>query len=209
VQYDTQAHIDRAVLSRCECERLVGMSKQISFETYREPVDGKPVFQLDIVTDGKNIKYPKLWTKIKPIYEVHVKKTLQDTAWVGPNPKLDFVFLKRYLPTERDYLGLHTDSNFFTVTYLLSDTSKFEGGELYMYSQKQTRNLENKIEEFSTKQRDTFVRHQHSVSKLPIVDYDIGDGMVFSGEDHYHGILPVTYGERYVLIFFFDKNESI
>lgn len=207
VQLDTKAHIDRNVLTKHKCDELVSLSKQISFEEYIEPVDGRPVFQLDIITDGNKIHYPKLWAKVEPIYETHVKTTLHNTNWIH-NPKLDFVFLKRYLPNERKYLGLHTDSNFFTVTYLLSDTSNFEGGEFYMYSKQQTKQLEKKIDTYSPEERDKFVQNEHKLSHLPIINYELGDQMVFSGEEHYHGILPVDAGERYVLIFFFDNSYS-
>ena len=204
VQYDTKAHIDRKVLTKRKCDELVSLSKQISFEKYVEPVDGRPVFQLDIIT-GNKIHYPKLWKKVEPIFENYVKTTLHNTRWIR-NPKLDFVFLKRYMPNERKYLGLHKDSNFFTITYLLSDTSNFEGGEFYMYSKQQTKQLENKIDKYSPKQKDKFVQHEHKISHLPIINSELGDQMVFSGEEHYHGILPVTAGERYVLIFFFDNS---
>ena len=205
VQYDTKAHIDRKVLTKHECNELVSLSKQLSFEKYVEPVDGRPVFQVDIITDGNKIHYPKLWKKVKPIFENHVKTTLHNTSWIR-NPKLDFVFLKRYMPNERKYLGLHKDSNFFTITYLLSDTSNFEGGEFYMYSKKDTQKLEKKIDTYSPKQKDKFVQNEHKLSHLPIINYELGDQMVFSGEEHYHGILPVVAGERYVLIFFFDNS---
>ncbi len=208
IYYDIRAHIDKKSLSHHECNEIVNFAKQYSFEKYEEPVDGKPVYQLDILTDGKKINYPKLWKKIKPIYENQVKEILDKTTW-ALNYKLDFVFLKRYLPTERKYLGLHKDSNFFTVTYLLTDTSKYEGGNFFMYTQKNTTTLEHKIDNYSPKEKDKFVNNQNNLSVLPIiVNYQIGDAMVFSGEDHFHGILPVTSGERYVLIFFFDNNLS-
>lgn len=208
IHYDTRAHIEKHALSLQQCNELVNLAKEFAFEKYEEPVDGKPVYQLDILTSGNKINYPKLWNKIKSIYYNQVKLILHNTDWIQ-NYKLDFVFLKRYLPTERKYLGIHMDSNFFTVTYLLTDNSLYEGGEFFMYTQKDTLKLEKKIDNYSPKRKDKFVNKHRKKSILPIIaNYQIGDAMVFSGEDHYHGILPVTSGERYVLIFFFDRNFS-
>ena len=44
-----------------------------------------------------------------------------------------------------------------------------------------------------------------SFKKLPIVDMSQGDVIIYKGETHLHGVLPVTSGTRYILSFFFNK----
>ena len=49
--------------------------------------------------------------------------------------------------------------------------------------------------------KDRFIKNYKN---LPIINYEKGDAVIYSGDNHLHGLLPVTKGERYVLIFFFD-----
>ncbi|AII17170.1 putative oxogluterate/iron-dependent dioxygenase [Aureococcus anophagefferens virus] len=200
---DEEAHIDRKALYYDFSQELISMAKKETFEKYDEPVDDEPVYQLDIYKENE-IFYPKLWNKILPIYESYIKQTLENTNWIN-KAKLDFVFLKRYQPNERKELTLHTDDNYVTFIFLLSEKNRFEGGQFYIYTPEKTKNMRNIIES-SIENKQTFINKELKLSKLPIVNFNTGDAIVFSGQEHAHGILPVNYGERYVLSFFFEKS---
>jgi len=200
---DEEAHIDRKALSYEQSTELISLARKYEFEKYDEPVDDEPVYQLDIYKENE-IFYPKLWNKILPIYENYIKQTLKNTNWIN-KAKLDFVFLKRYQPNERKELTLHTDDNYVTFIFLLSEKHSFEGGSFYIYTKEKTKNMQNIIES-SIENKKTFINKELKLSTLPIVNFNRGDAIVFSGEKHAHGILPVKYGERYVLSFFFEKS---
>lgn len=200
---DEEAHIDRKALSYEQSQELISLAKRYEFEKYEEPVDDKPVYQLDIYKENE-IFYPKLWDKILPIYESYIKQTLENTNWIN-KAKLDFVFLKRYKPNERKELTLHTDDNYVTFIFLLSEKNRFEGGQFYIYTPEKTKNMQNIIES-SIENKNKFINKELKLTKLPIVNFNTGDAIVFSGQEHAHGILPVNYGERYVLSFFFEKS---
>ena len=98
-------------------------------------------------------------------------------------------------------MSLHTDNNYFTIGILLSSINDFNGGDLYIFDYKKSKEYDH-INDLSTDKKDKFIRKYNN---LPIINYEQGDAVIYSGNEHLHGLLPVTKGERYVLIFFFDK----
>ena len=199
---DSTGFLEKNILSVKKCNQLIQLSKKYTFTTDEEPVDNKPVYQIDIITSRDKIDNPDLWKEIQPIYIEKLIPIMNKIPWLSSlNYTLDFVFLKRYKPDERTHLGLHTDDNFFTIGILLSSINDFSGGELYIFNTKQTQQYEA-INDMDTKEKDNFIRNYKN---LPILNYNQGDIVAYTGDTHLHGTLPVTNGERYVLIFFFDK----
>lgn len=187
-----EVSIKKNILSKSECNKLIDVANKYHFDTYLEPVDNDPVFQIDINVEGK-IMNQELWDMCKKIQKKHMGHIKRPVS---------FVFLKRYKPEERTRLYIHFDTSSYTSSFLLSDTSEFEGGELYIFDKKKSRELEDthKFGKMSKENIDKFIENY---PKLPKANYERGDMISYNGTQHLHGILPVTKGSRYVLSFFF------
>ena len=193
---DGTCFIQHNVLTRSECNNIIDIASKYEFKKEIEMVDGKPEYQIDILDEG--VQNEELWKMCKKIYTEKLKPILNSEKWLKMrNNKLDFIFLKKYSPTERSHIPLHLDDNHLTMSFLLSDTRNFKGGELYIFDTNESNKLDMNL---TVKERDRFV---NSYKNLPIVPYSQGDVSVYTGGIHAHGILPVTKGERYILTFFF------
>ena len=194
--------LEKSVLSKSECEELIQIAKKYDLETKNDEVDEKPELQIDIIaTSGVN---EELWKACKPIYLNKLKPILESTPWISSDQRINFVFLRRYEKNERTHIPMHTDDSYLTMSFLLSDTKDFEGGEIYIFDTKSSEEIDNWDENFyeETSNREEYVT---SHPNLPILDYQQGDLAVYTGGKNYHGTLPVKGGERYILTFFLDK----
>ena len=194
--------LEKSILSKSECEELIQIAKKYDLETKNDEVDEKPELQIDIIAEsGVN---EELWEACKPIYLNKLKPILESTPWIPPDQRVNFVFLRRYEKNERTHIPMHTDDSYLTMSFLLSDTKDFEGGEIYIFDTKSSEEIDNWGENFyeETSNREEYVT---SHPNLPILDYQQGDLAVYTGGKNYHGTLPVKGGERYILSFFLDK----
>ena len=188
--------IHKNLLSKNLCENIIKTSYKYELDNYLDVIDDKPAYEIEIY-DSENNKDPiankELWAISKKIYDLHLK---------NENPNLpDYVFLRRYNKEQRGDLPVHLDQDKKTVSFLLSSRSDFEGGDLYIFDQKITdkyRYIGNK----SPTIRNNFVRN---FKDIPIVKCNQGDMISYSGKNHLHGVLPITKGVRYTLIFFFEN----
>lgn len=191
---DNTYTIRKNVLSKDLCENVIKVSHKYKLDNYLDEVDGEQANQIDIYDDkeGEPVLNKELWDICNNIYKVHIKK-------YEPNPP-GYVFLRRYTPNERFVLPIHLDENRRTVSFLISSKKDCEGGELYLFDRKTTK--ENRYINYKTPRvKQEFL---NKFKKLPIVDYDQGDMLSYSGDHHLHGVLPVTKGFRYAMCFFFD-----
>ena len=198
---DDTCFIQHNVLTRSECNEIINVAKKYKLNTIPENVDGNPEYQIDILDEG--IKNEELWKISNKIYEEKLKPIFRSEKWLSSKKhELDFVFLKKYSPHERSYIPLHLDDNYLTMSFLLSNTENFDGGELYVFDLNQSNKISNidKNTNFTIELRDKFVKN---CKKLPTLNYNQGDLTVYTGGVHAHGTLPVTAGERYILTFFF------
>jgi len=194
--------LEKSILSKSECEELIQIAKKYDLETKNDEVDEKPELQIDIVaTSGVN---EELWAKCKPIYLNKLKPILESIPWIPPDQRINYVFLRRYEKTKRTHIPMHTDDSYLTMSFLLSDTKDFEGGEIYIFDSNGSTEIENWDDNFyeETSNRENFIT---SHPNLPILDYQQGDLAVYTGGKNYHGTLPIKGGERYILTFFLDK----
>lgn len=199
---DRTCFVERGVLSKRECNEIINIAKKYKLKTVSENVDGKPEYQIDVFDEG--VKNEELWEISNKIYEEKLKPILKNEKWLSSKKcELDFVFLKKYSPHERSHIPLHLDDNYLTMSFLLSDTKKFDGGELYVFDLNQSNKMSafDKSKNFSLELRDKFIKNYKN---LPILKYNQGDLTVYTGGVHTHGTLPVTKGERYILTFFFS-----
>ena len=65
---DSTGFLEKNILSIKKCNELIKLSKNYIFTIDKEPVDDKPVYQIDIITSRNNIENPNLWKEIQPIY---------------------------------------------------------------------------------------------------------------------------------------------
>ena len=190
------------------CDEIIQCARLRTFSLEADAVDARPVYQIDLVRDGSVVD-EGLWSRLESHVTQRLVPLLAELSWlVGTHVALDFVFLKRYCLEERTHLGLHVDENFFTFNILLSDpVTDFNGGELYIFDPVSTARDLAESESLSTLEKATWVAAHGDA--LPIVrDYGRGDVLAFTGSSHFHGILPVLSGERYVLTFFFDTKVA-
>lgn len=192
IHIDEEGYLQKSVLSNRECQELINIAKTFEFETKPDGVDSQPEYQIDIL-DG-DVKNEKLWKICRNIYETKIPPI---------DKKLNYVFLKRYTPQERTHIPLHYDDNHVTASFLLSKTSDFSGGQLYVFSLEESKKLDliDHIIPMTIQRRNTLI---DNYKNLPILKYEQGDMVKYPGGTRMHGTLPVTSGERYVLTYFFN-----
>ena len=198
--------LEKSVLSKSECEEFIEIAKKYDLETKNDDVDDKPELQLDIISDGGVIE--ELWEKCKPIYLNKLKPILASTPWIEPDQRIYYVFLRKYDTAGRTHIPIHKDEGYLTMSFLLSDTKDFEGGEIYIFDTKSSDEIEtwSDADYDSDELREKFV---NSHPNLPILDYQQGDLAVYTGGNNFHGTLPITSGERYILTFFLDNKTKL
>tara|TARA_R110002074_G_scaffold278019_1_gene449541 strand:+ start:270 stop:911 length:642 start_codon:yes stop_codon:yes gene_type:complete len=196
--------VQKSTLSKSECKEFIKIAKKYDLETKPDGVDDKPEYQIDVLDTGVINK--ELWEKCRLIYLNKLKPIIESTPWIPSDQRINYIFLRRYEKTERTHIPMHTDDSYITMSFLLSDTKDFEGGELYVFDSKDSIEIDNWDDKFytPTSNREKFV---NSHPNLPILDYQQGDLAVYTGGKNYHGILPITSGERYILTFFLDKSK--
>lgn len=183
------------------CENLIKVADQYEYETYDEPVDNKPVYEIDIFTDNRLFNY-ELWKMIKPYYEQKILPMVQKKY---KYTILDFVFLRRYNSKERSNISIHTDANLLSINILLSDPNDFTGGEFYIFDSALTKKYHSLYENVLSVDEEEKERFINSFQTLPIVEMKQGDCIMYEGLKHLHGVLPVKTGQRYIISFFFDR----
>ena len=196
--------VQKSTLSKSECKEFIEIAKKYDLETKPDGVDDKPEYQIDVLDTG--VINEELWAKCRLIYLNKLKPIIESTPWIPSDQRINYIFLRRYEKTERTHIPMHTDDSYITMSFLLSDTKDFEGGELYVFDSKDSIEIDNWDDKFytPTSNREKFVT---SHPNLPILDYQQGDLAVYTGGKNYHGILPITSGERYILTFFLDKSK--
>ena len=189
-----QIYTLKNVLTKSECEEFISMAKTKHFLTTADPVDDKPVYQIEILENDRTLNYPELFEKCVDLYKKKLPKQ---------KGTLDFVFLKRYTPGERVHIPMHVDMSKSTINVLLSDPTEFEGGDFYLFDDQNDTRVRDVKRASTLKTRIEMLKN---MKDLPIIYMKQGDMINYDGYTFNHGILPVTSGERYVLTYFFDHT---
>jgi hypothetical protein len=199
---DETCFVEKSVISSKQCDKIINIANKYKFDKKIENVDGKPEYQIDIFDYG--IKNGELWEICKEICHTKLKNIMEREKWIPKDRRLlKYVFLKRYTPHERSYIPLHYDDNYLTMSFLLSNTNNFKGGELYVFDLDMSKELDklDKCIKMTIERRNDII---NKYKNLPVLKYNQGDVAVYTGGIHMHGTLPVTHGERYILTFFFE-----
>lgn len=196
--------VQKSTLSKRECKELIEIAKKYDLETKPDEVDSNPEYQIDVLDIG--VINEELWEKCRLIYLNKLKPIMESTPWIPSDQRINYIFLRRYKKTERTHIPMHTDGSYLTMSFLLSDTNDFEGGEIYIFDKKSSKEVTNwsDADYESNEVRENFIT---SHPNLPILDYKQGDLAVYTGGTNYHGTLPITSGERYILTFFSEKSK--
>jgi len=180
------------VLSKTECEEFISMANKNEFLVTPDPVDNKPVYQIEILDPDKTVNHPELYFKCLELYKRRLPKQ---------KGELNYIFLKRYAPGERSNIPMHVDLSKSTINILLSNPKDYTGGQFYLFEDPKDLRA-RRVHDLST------IESKHNTLKnmedLPVVYMKQGDMINYQGRIYDHGVLPVTSGVRYVLTFFFD-----
>ena len=188
------ASIYNRVLPNDLCQRLIRDSIRFKYGGRPESVDSWDTYQIDLY----DVRYiivttHALWKTVKPVYTKFVVPLVQNLSWLqGKECTLMWAFVRRYQKNERTHLNVHKDSCDVAVTLLLSDESQYKGGEFYLFKP-------------STERAEVI----NNIKNMPIINQKRGDVIIYKGSSHWHGILPVSSGSRYAIIFFFNTNPPM
>ena len=190
--------LHKRVIDKETCNKIIEISNKYKVDDADDSVDDLPTFQITVYNsfdEDNPVGNKELLDTIKPIYNKYIEPLFKKPP--------DHIFLRRYKVDERTELPIHLDQSNFTVSFILSDKNEYEGGELFIFSKEETKKYDH-LTLTSTPRyiRDEFVRNH---KKLPVVNYEQGDMISYNGKDYLHGVLPITKGVRYTLIFFFEK----
>lgn len=202
---DNEAYIKNRILNKEECQNIINIGNKYSYDLSEEIVDNKPLYQIDILTDINDICNKELWNYIQPIYKEKIIPLTQEFTKNIYKIELDFLFFRKYNSKERKDISIHTDSNQLSVNILLSSGSDYNGGDFYIFNNQLTKKYMNYYETKLLNNEYKKLEFIKSFKKLPIVNMSQGDVILYKGDNHLHGVLPVTNGTRYILSFFFDK----
>lgn len=191
--YTSYKTIHRSTVPSYMCEKIIQTSQKYKFLETPEEVDDKPMQEIPIYDNDTPINQ-ELWNLCKEYYTSLASKY---------SLRLNYAFLRRYEPGERNDLIMHFDDEIdapTTINILLSDTRDFEGGDLYIFNKNNTKKiLKQHGGDMNIKQREQFI---NECSNMPVLNLRRGDAVHYRGSELLHGVLPVTKGERYVLGFF-------
>mmetsp|Transcript_20443 Transcript_20443/g.40477 ORF Transcript_20443/g.40477 Transcript_20443/m.40477 type:complete len:330 (-) Transcript_20443:110-1099(-) len=118
------------------------------------------------------------------------------------NLVMHWAFIRKYSPNERNNFPVHRDTSAATANILLSDPGDFTGGELYVLG-----NEHSTVDTLSPKEMKK-VLPDETLRKRYAATYQQGQCLMHLGR-RMHGVLPVTGGVRYTLIFMFLDQATL
>jgi hypothetical protein len=185
--------IQKKVFSKQECKHVIEVANKYPYANDRlDTIDNQPEHQIDIFT-GDEVKNKELYDLCMDLYRKHLPN--------HDHLKLGYIFLRRYKPEDRSGVPIHFDDATVTMSVLLSETKDFEGGNFYVFDEKTSIKFDKDGLDFMENQeRGKYMDGR----QLPVMKYEQGDMVMFKGGKLFHGITPVTGGERFLLSYFFD-----
>jgi hypothetical protein len=185
--------IQKKVFSNQECKHVIEVANKYPYVNDKlDTIDNQPEHQIDIYTDDE-VNNKELYDLCMDLYRKHLPN--------HDHLKLGYIFLRRYKPEERSGVPIHFDDSTVTMSILLSETKDFEGGNLYVFDEKTSIKFDKDGLDFmENRERGKYM----DGTQLPVMKYEQGDMVMFKGGKLFHGITPVTGGERFILSYFFD-----
>jgi len=185
--------IQKKVFSNQECKHVIEVANKYPYVNDKlDTIDNQPEHQIDIYT-GDEVNNKELYDLCMDLYRKHLPN--------HDHLKLGYIFLRRYKPEERSGVPIHFDDSTVTMSILLSETKDFDGGNLYVFDEKTSIKFDKDGLDFmENRERGKYM----DGTQLPVMKYEQGDMVMFKGGKLFHGITPVTGGERFILSYFFD-----
>tara|TARA_R110000803_G_scaffold72689_1_gene136380 strand:+ start:319 stop:948 length:630 start_codon:yes stop_codon:yes gene_type:complete len=185
--------IQKKVFSKQECKHVIEVANKYPYVNDKlDTIDNQPEHQIDIFTEDE-VKNKELYDLCMDLYRKHLPN--------HDHLKLGYIFLRRYKPEDRSGVPIHFDDSTVTMSVLLSETKDFEGGNLYVFDEKTSIKFDKDGLDFmENSERGKYM----DGTQLPVMKYEQGDMVMFKGGKLFHGITPVTGGERFLLSYFFD-----
>lgn len=185
--------IQKKVFSKQDCDHVIKIASKYEFNNDRlDTIDHRPEHQIDIYTDDE-VKNKELYDLSMDLYRKHLPN--------HDHLELGYIFLRRYNTKDRTGVPIHFDDSTVTMSVLLSNTQDFEGGKLYVFDEKTSKKFDKDGLDFmDSRARGNYM----DGTQLPVMKYEQGDMVMFKGGKLFHGITPVTGGERFILSYFFD-----
>tara|TARA_B110000914_G_scaffold121946_1_gene106375 strand:- start:7125 stop:7754 length:630 start_codon:yes stop_codon:yes gene_type:complete len=185
--------IQKKVFSKQECKHVIEVANKYPYVNDKlDTIDNQPEHQIDIFTENE-VKNKELYDLCMDLYRKHLPN--------HDHLKLGYIFLRRYKPEDRSGVPIHFDDSTVTMSVLLSETKDFEGGNLYVFDEKTSIKFDKDGLDFmENSERGKYM----DGTQLPVMKYEQGDMVMFKGGKLFHGITPVTGGERFLLSYFFD-----
>lgn len=186
------------------CEKVIELTRRHGLGMNPE-FDGEPEYQLNF--KGLNLEYPPIWNMVRPRIFPMIQRQIQEQYGGQVFPSETFGFVRRYKQGERLGISPHTDTTLYTATILLSDTSDFSGGDLYLYDRFRTSILRLLPRwKLLTTSLQFLLRPNY-----PKAIFEQGDLLIFEGSEkigNFHGTIPLKSGERYVLVLFLPSKKE-
>ena len=185
--------IQKKVFSKQECKHVIEVANKYPYVNDKlDTIDNQPEHQIDIFTEDE-VKNKELYDLCMDLYRKHLPN--------HDHLKLGYIFLRRYKPEDRSGVPIHFDDSTVTMSVLLSETKDFEGGNFYVFDEKTSIKFDKDGLDFmENSERGKYM----DGTQLPVMKYEQGDMVMFKGGKLFHGITPVTGGERFLLSYFFD-----
>ena len=185
--------IQKKVFSKQECKHVIEVANKYPYVNDKlDTIDNQPEHQIDIFTENE-VKNKELYDLCMDLYRKHLPN--------HDHLKLGYIFLRRYKPEDRSGVPIHFDDSTVTMSVLLSETKDFEGGNFYVFDEKTSIKFDKDGLDFmENSERGKYM----DGTQLPVMKYEQGDMVMFKGGKLFHGITPVTGGERFLLSYFFD-----
>jgi hypothetical protein len=169
----------KRALSTTACSRLRVVAEALSgTEMAPDSVDGLPTYQ--IALDKARLEALIGSTELAALFALPGKVDPSiTTAYINNTAQSVAIFLRKYSPDTRPWIGYHFDVNNATVNVALDADTTFEGGRLVGFED----------------------------SKLRVYERSPGEATVHTKE-FFHGVTKLKSGSRFSLILFFGPGED-
>jgi len=204
---DNNSQVYKSVISHEECNHILQIvNNKTKWGKTLDTVDHQPEQQIDVL-NMKNGKYTipdeLLWKYIEPLILTKLNPIIKKSSWINKNIHIDWVFIRKYTTTERTSLCPHFDTNYITMNILLCPPDNYTGCDLFIFPNSKYKKLNDIQTPKTTSERMQYVFNHPN---LPIKHAKQGD-VVLHTNKNWHGVLPITSGERYVLVIFWKVDH--
>ncbi len=173
-----------SVISEEDCDTLVDSIEDRWWDLSPEPVDSQPVWQTKCM--GRHQSPEVLYQFSRTLAVTYLVDKICELTGFNKDKLMGsefWPFMRKYQTEDkgRSSFGFHTDPTYYSVVFLLTDPSEFDGGDFLI--------------------KRSFFRRAKPVKMKK------GDCVIFKGSKK-HGVSKITRGVRHSLNFFFWTTDD-